>query len=270
MEGSEVILCAGAIGSPHLLLLSGIGPIAQLKQYDIDIVHDSPGVGTSLYDHPYAFFLCREPGETHDRLRPPYVQVVLRYTAAGSSDRNDMQIGTMAADASYLADAGFSPVENCFAIYANIQQPRSSGGLSLASNDPTVRPRIDYNYLSDPWDRERLREGVRLAFRLSNHPALSSEITERVGITEDDLASDAALDQWCLNAISFAGFHSAGSCKMGPDSDPGAVVDQFCRVRGVEALRVVDTSVMPSIVRANTNATAIMLGERVADWIRGS
>jgi choline dehydrogenase-like flavoprotein len=113
-----------------------------------------------------------------------------------------------------------------------------------------------------------LRQGVRLAFRLSRHPALAGVITGIAGISEDDITSDAALDEWCLNAIGFAGFHSAGSCKMGPDSDPEAVVDQFCRVRGVEGLRVVDTSVMPSIVRANTNATAIMLGERVADWMR--
>jgi choline dehydrogenase len=268
VEAGEVVLCAGAIGSPHLLLLSGVGPIAQLKEFDIDVVQELPGVGRNLHDHPYVFFMCHEPGELHDTLRPPYVQAVLRYTAEGSSERNDMQVGTMAADAAYLADAGFKPDENCFAIYANIQRPRSTGELRLASNDPAVQPAINYNYLADPWDRERLREGVRLAFRLSRHPALAGVITDIAGISADDLASDAALDEWCLNAIGFAGFHSAGSCKMGPDSDPEAVVDQFCRVRGIEGLRVVDTSVMPSIVRANTNATAIMLGERVADWMK--
>lgn len=268
VEGNEIVLSAGAIGSPHLLLLSGIGPTTQLKEFGIDVIQDSPGVGRNLQDHPYVFFLCHEPGELHDTMRPPYVQVVLRYTATGSAEYNDLQIGTMAADAAYLGDAGFKPDENCFAIYANIQRPRSCGELKLASQDPAVQPAIDYNYLADPWDRERLREAVRTAFKLSHHPALSSVITDIAGITEADFASDEALAQWCLNAIGFAGFHSAGTCKIGPDSDPSAVVDQFCRVRGIEGLRVVDASVMPNIVRANTNATTIMIGERVADWMK--
>ena len=269
VEGDQIVLSAGAIGSPHLLLLSGIGPTAQLQRHRIDVVQDLPGVGRNLRDHPYVFFMCRQKGQPPDTLKPPYVQVVLRYTASGSSARNDMQIGTLAVDSTYLpADGPIAQGEPCFAIYANIQQALSAGELSLASSDPAVQPALNYNYLAHPWDRERLREAVRLAYRLAQHPAFQDVISEPVGISEETLATDAALDAWLLGSIGFAGFHSAGTCKMGPASDALAVVDQYCRVHGLEGLRVVDASVMPDVVRANTNTTTIAIAERVADWMK--
>ena len=140
--------------------------------------------------------------------------------------------------------------------------------MKLTSRDPHVQPSLDYRYLSDPWDRERLRRAVRLALRLCEHAAFNDIIIEQVSLTDADLASDAALDAWLLRNIGMAGFHSAGTCKMGPASDSMAVVDQFCRVHGLEGLRVVDASVMPDVIRANTNATTIMIAERVADWMK--
>ena len=180
-----------------------------------------------------------------------------------------MQIGTLAADSTYLpADGPITQGEPCFAIYANIQQALSAGEITLAAPDPAVQPAINYNYLAHPWDRERLREAVRRAYRLAQHPAFQDVIIELVGIDEETIATDAALDAWLLGSIGFAGFHSAGTCKMGPASDAMAVVDQYCRVHGLEGLRVVDASVMPDVVRANTNTTTIAIAERVADWMK--
>ena len=112
-----------------------------------------------------------------------------------------------------------------------------------------------------------MRYGVRLVVRLAESDALRDIIVERLAPTDEDLASDAALDQWLLTHISTA-HHLAGTCKMGPASDPMAVVDQYGRVHGLQGLRVVDTSIMPDVVRANTNATAMMIAERIADWMK--
>ena len=112
-----------------------------------------------------------------------------------------------------------------------------------------------------------MREAIRLVLRLAEHPALQARITEQISITAQDLASDAALDAWLLRNVG-AGYHCAGTCKMGPASDPMAVVDQYGWVHGLEGLRVVDASVMPDVVRANTNATTMMIAERVADWMK--
>ena len=111
-----------------------------------------------------------------------------------------------------------------------------------------------------------MRKAIRLAIELAEHPAFKGILRDRVNPTDADLASDDDLDAWLMRNVGTS-HHISGTCKMGPDSDPMAVVDQFCRVRGVEGLRVADASIMPDVIRANTNATAIMIGERVADWV---
>jgi choline dehydrogenase len=268
VEGDQIVLSSGAIASPHLLLLSGVGPAEHVRSLDIEVVHDLPGVGQNLRDHPYVLLLFRETGQAPDLGRTA-VQVILRYTAEGSTTRNDMQIGPLSLDSAYMPpDSPIARGEVCFGLYANIQNAVSVGELKLTSRDPHVQPSLDYRYLSDPWDRERLRQAVRLALRLAEHPAFKDIILERVSLTDADLASDAALDSWLLRNIGMAGFHSAGTCKMGPALDPMAVVDQFCRVHGLQGLRVVDASVMPDVIRANTNTTTIMIAERVADWMK--
>ena len=250
-------------------MLSGVGPAAQLENLGIEVVQDLPGVGQNLRDHPYVLMFFREDGQALDVSRQPCVQVILRYTAEGSTSRNDIQIGALSLDSAYLPPNVPIPGDHAsFSIYANIQSAASVGELKLTSEDPHVQPSLDYRYLSDPWDLERLRTAVRAAVRLSEHPAFKDVILERVSPTDADLDSDAALDEWLLRNVG-QGYHSAGTCKMGPESDPMAVVDQFCRVRGLEGLRVVDASVMPDVIRANTNTTTIMVAERVADWIKG-
>ncbi len=269
VEADQIAVSAGAIASPQLLLLSGVGPAAQLENLGIEVVQDLPGVGQNLRDHPYVLMFFREAGQALDVSRQPCVQVILRYTAEGSTSRNDIQIGALSLDSAYLPPNVPIPGDHAsFSIYANVQSAASVGELKLTSEDPHVQPSLDYRYLSDPWDLERLRTAVRAAVRLSEHPAFKDVIMERVSPTDADLDSDAALDDWLLRNVG-QGYHSAGTCKMGPESDPMAVVDQFCRVRGLEGLRVVDASVMPDVIRANTNTTTIMVAERVADWIKG-
>src|SRR5262249_1091654 len=141
------------------------------------------------------------------------------------------------------------------------------GEISLASADPHVQPVLDYRLLSHPFDVERMRHAIRLAVQLSQNPAFQGLITERISPTDADLASDEALDRWLLTNVPTP-HPLAGTCKMGPTADPMAVVNQHCRVHGLQGLRVVDASVMPDVVRANTNATTIMIAERVADWIK--
>ena len=141
-----------------------------------------------------------------------------------------------------------------------------AGELRLVSTDPTVQPRLDYRYLEDPWDRQRLREAVRLCARLLAHEAYQDIVAQRLAPSDQALASDEALDAWLLHHVTTTQ-HISGTCKMGPASDPLAVVDQHCRVHGLTGLRVVDASVMPDVIRANTNATTIMIAERVADFM---
>jgi choline dehydrogenase len=266
IEGEQVVVSAGAIATPQLLMLSGVGPADSLTRLGIDMVQDLPGVGQNLRDHPYVLLSFRAKGAAD--LGPISVEVVLRYTAAGSTTRNDMQIGPAGLDSAYLPpDSGVNRGESCFCIYAALLHANSIGELRLTSRDPQVQPALDYRYLSDRWDRERLRRGIRQISELCSHPELKAVIREQISLCPADLRSDAALDTWLLRNIGVAGVHSAGTCKMGPASEPMAVVDEFCRVHGLEGLRVVDASVMPDVVRANTNATTMMIAERVAHWM---
>jgi choline dehydrogenase-like flavoprotein len=150
---------------------------------------------------------------------------------------------------------------------AILEKALSAGEIRLASADPHVQPVLDYRLLSHPFDVERMRHAVRLAARLAEHADFKKIIAARISPTDADLATDAALDRWLLANVSTT-HHLAGTCKMGPATNPLAVVDQYCRVHGLQGLRVVDASVMPDVVRANTNATTIMIAERVADWIK--
>ncbi len=147
-----------------------------------------------------------------------------------------------------------------------IQLAKGAGELKLTSTDPAVQPSLDYRYLEDAVDRERLREGVRLCVSLGEGKEFNNIIQERIDPTDQNLASDEALDDWIMREVTTSQ-HISCTCKMGPASDPMAVVDQYGQVHGLEGLRVVDASIMPDCVRANTNVTTMMIGERVADFI---
>jgi choline dehydrogenase len=145
--------------------------------------------------------------------------------------------------------------------------PVGSGELRLTSRDPQTQPFLDYNYLAEPFDRQRLRAGVRLALKLAEHAEFREFIGPRTDPTDTDLASDAALDEWLRREVTTYS-HISGTCKMGPGSDVMAVVDQYGKVHGLDGLRIVDASIMPTLVRAPINPTVLMIGERMAALIR--
>ena len=266
-EADEIILSSGAIMSPHLLLLSGVGPRVHLAEFAIPLVHDLAGVGQNLRDHPSAAVVYKAQGKRLD-LRTRAFQVCTRYTAEGSQLKSDMLISPMLLT-SELGPIPFEPdaEDNYLGISAGIQLAVGAGELKLASSDPDAQPFLDYRYLADSFDRERMREGIRLAAKVAEHPAMRELIVERITPTDEELASDEALDAWLMRHIGTS-HHSSCTCKMGPASDPMAVVDQYGKVHGLQSLRVVDASVMPDCIRANTNATTIMIAEKMADFIK--
>jgi choline dehydrogenase-like flavoprotein len=159
--------------------------------------------------------------------------------------------------------------ERLIVMSAGLYLARSSGELRLTSTDVSVQPKLNYNYLDDESDVDRLRGGVRLNLKLAEHKSFEPIIGDLMDPTPDDVETDDKLDAWMRKNVQTM-HHISGTAKMGPDSDPMAVLDQHCRVKGVQGLRVADGSVMPDCIRANTNATIIMIGERVADFIRAA
>ena len=265
--GNEIILSSGGIASPQLLMLSGVGPAAPLADVGIDVVRELPGVGRNLRDHPMAMALYEYQGELPDDTEA-MIQSLLRYTTEGSATRDDMHIGILSLDPAHVPEGLPLDIEGkCITIYSSVQNALSAGELRLRSNNPDDPPVMEYRYMTDHWDLRRAREGVRLSVRLGDHPAFRDLFIRRISPSDADLASDEALDAWLLDNIGTQ-YHTSGTCKMGPVTDPMAVVDQYCRVHGMEGLRVVDTSVMPDVIRANTNCTAVLIAERVADWVK--
>ena len=265
--GEQIILSSGAVASPQILMLSGVGPAAHLSSLGIPLVHDLPGVGQNLRDHPAAFILFRGSGDPPGE-DAPSIQVGLRFSIEGSPTRADFQLSPILMNSEHRpASVKIEGDDFHFGLSCALQNANSAGELRLTSTDPHVQPHLNYNYLADPDDRQRMREALRVALRVAEHPAFRDMVVERLNPTDQDLVSDESLDNWMLRN-AYTQHHISGTCKMGPDSDSMAVVDQFCHVRGLQGLRVVDASVMPDVIRANTNATTIMIAERVSDWIK--
>ncbi len=260
--GETIILSAGAIASPQLLMLSGVGPKDILERLRISVVHESPGVGHGMKNHP-AVSLRYKPVEGYS-LEPgsPRNQLGLRFSAKGSTHKNDIQVQT-------LTSGPLGHESDEIRVGCRLEFPQGSGELTITAVDANVQPRLDYQFLVDPSDKTRLREAVRECAQLFEDSGFQAVIYSRIAPTTEEIASDDLLDGWIASTLSIAG-HTCRTCKMGPESDPEAVVDQFCQVRGVEGLRVIDASVMPEITTANTNASTIMIGERAATFIAGS
>ena len=258
VEGYEIILSTGAIHSPQLLLLSGVGPGVELRSLGIEQVHDLPGVGRSMKNHPSVNIVFRSHPDHHLSPDMPRNQVGLRFSADGS-ERNDIQVQPTT---SYPA----SPTPPDIRFGCRLEYPYSEGVLTLTSHHVGEQPHLNFRFLTDPRDLSRYRDAVRRTVAIFDNAAFEGLLDERLAPTDADLASDDALDHWLQHNAGIAG-HTSVTCKMGPATDPLAVVDQHCRVHGLEGLRVVDAAAMPDIVRANTNATIIMMAERVADFI---
>ena len=263
VDSDKVVLSAGALKSPHILMLSGIGPKDQLEEFGIPVIQATPGVGANLRNHPISPISYKI--KEGIKLAPDSsgARVALRYTSKGSKESNDMMMTTSSV---FNPFTGEELPDRIGRISCVIELPAGSGFVRLVSADPTVQPKFDYRYFSHPEDMRRMRDGIRLAVKMLNTDAYKEVSDEKVAPSDEILANDDDLDLWIRQTVGSAR-HVSGTCKIGPDSDPMAVVDQECRVKGIEGLWVADSSVMPQVPRANTNATAIMIGERVADWV---
>ncbi len=278
IEADRVVLSAGAIRSPQLLMLSGIGPEDQLQQFGIPTVHHLPGVGQNLWNHLSAQITFKVKDGISLAADVDAVHFSLHYTSQGSNASNDMVLRSSSVvdvrqervpgvRTRYLN--GDVPPERVARISCTLGLPDGSGYVRLASADPTVQPSFNYRYLQHPNDIRRVREGLQLALRLLESDTYKDVVDHRIHPTDAILADDDAFDLWIRQTVGTAR-HVSGTCKMGPDTDPMAVVDQYCRVKGVQGLWVVDASVMPRIPRSGgAHATVVMIGERVVDWIAG-
>jgi predicted dehydrogenase (TIGR03970 family) len=276
VEAGRVVLSAGAIRSPQLLMLSGVGPKEHLREFGIPVVRDLPGVGANLMNHLSAQMTFKVKDGISLEAHRDAAHFSLHYTAPGSSTVNDMVLRSSpviderrervpGVRTKYLV--GDVPPERAARIHCTLGLPDGSGYVRLASADPGVQPSFNYCYLQHPNDARRVREGLRMAARLLESDAYKDVVDHRIHPAGDILANDAALDLWIRQTVGTAR-HVSGTCKMGTDADPMAVVDQYCRVKGIQGLWVADASVMPRIPRSGgAHATVIMIGERVVDWV---
>lgn len=280
----EIILSAGAIGTPGILMRSGIGPGVELQRHGIEVMRDLPGVGENLQDHvaagvkwssrsskPYGISLRAIPGIVKGVIdyalfrRGLFTSNIMQ--AGGfvrtdpSLDRPDIQYSFMPA----LRNAQGGPTfGHGYLLNAFLLRPRSRGTVRLSGRGATDAPVIDPKFLSEPEDLTVLMRGVKLARRILNAPAFAGngkeELSPGASVRDDRALADA------IRRGAATAYHPVGTCKMG--SDPMAVVDAKLCVHGIDSLRVVDGSIMPSIVGGNTNAPIIMIGEKAADMIR--
>ncbi|MCY3633298.1 MAG: GMC family oxidoreductase [bacterium] len=270
VRGRHILVCAGALNTPALLMRSGIGPLRDLEAVGIRPIVDLPGVGANLMEHVGAFIFVVPPEGTVTTDMVQH-QLLIRYSSPDSPLVNDMQIGMMnhwdLSQNPALAEVCGS--ELIWGICAGIQTPHSRGRLRVLSSDPDHPPVIDLNLLDIPEDTAHLIAGLRLCYRLATHEALAERF-ERVAVLDGGVFSDGDYSDLAeyTRQFSFPWYHASGTCRMGPDPDAGDVVDGYGRVHGVERLSVFDASILPMIPRANTNLTCIAVGERAAELLR--
>lgn len=266
--GQRVTLSAGALSSPAILLRSGIGPQAALNALAIPPLVDLPGVGANLTDHAM-IRVELIPKREYCAVDDPPSQIVARYAAPGSTEHNDMQLYTRLFPRLPHEVAAVVGTERWLWVNAVLHRPRSRGVLSLSARDPQAPPKVSFRLLDAPEDVHRLITGLRLAWQVAHSLELAPYVERLLTPKDVDMESEAAVSAYLRAAVA-PGYHAAGSARMGPDSDPMAVVDGKCQVYGVGNLFVADASIMPTIPRANLNLTCMMIGERVAEWMCGS
>ncbi|WP_119289988.1 GMC family oxidoreductase [Azohydromonas sediminis] len=284
----EVLLSAGALQSPQLLMLSGIGPGAALQRHGIAVVHDLPGVGANLHDHPDVVLGYDAPHLTElfgislagavravrgivEWRRRRTGMLTTNFAEAGGFVRSRPDVATPDLQLHFvvgkLVDHGRKTVfGHGYSCHVCLLRPASRGSVSLASADPLAAPRIDPNFLAERGDVDALVRGVKITREILAQPALAAH-GAREFATSAAARDDAQIEQFVRRHADTI-YHPVGTCRMGPG--PGDVVDAQLRVHGVQALRVVDASVMPTIVSGNTNAPTIMIAEKAADLIRAA
>jgi choline dehydrogenase len=282
-----VLLCAGSIGSPQLLKLSGVGPPEELRALGIPVVHALAGVGENLQDHLEFYFqmACREPITLYSALNPVSrfligLRWLLRHDGLGASNHFEsgafirsragirypnLQYHFLPMAVSY--DGSSLANEHGFQVHIGPMRSQSRGWVRLRSAQVQDHPRIFFNYMSQPADWEEMRACVRLTREIFAQPAFDRYRGREIQPAAE-VQSDEQIDEFIRQRVETA-YHPSCSCRMGAADDVNAVVDPQGRVIGLERLRVVDSSIMPSITTGNLNAPTIMLAEKLADAILG-
>ncbi|PXX59613.1 Choline dehydrogenase [Pseudomonas sp. LAMO17WK12:I10] len=282
----EVILSAGAINSPQLLLLSGIGPAEELARHGIAQRHELPGVGHNLQDHQDVVLmyrcdseltygisakgllpLARSPWQYLSRRSGPLTSNTVESGGFLRLHPEDAapELGLIVAPALKNQPQRLVPLGHGVSLHIAVMHPHSRGQVRLNSADPHDKPIIDSNFLSHPEDLRKLVAGVRLVRQLAASQAFARRLKGEL-VPGPQVESQAQIEQWIRDSLGTV-FHPVGTCKMGHDAQ--AVVDDQLRVHGVQGLRVADASIMPSLTTGNTNAAAIMIGEKAADLLLG-
>ena len=285
----EVILSAGAFGSPQLLMLSGIGPAAHLQQHGIPVVHDLPGVGQNLHDHVTTVLIYRTPRkdatfglslsglvaivrgifEWRNKRTGIITSNVAESQAFLFADKNEPSPDIQLALCTGIVDdhTRKNHLGHGYTLHVTLLRPRSRGTVTLQSANAKDAPLIDPQFLSDPRDMATLIKGTQIGHDIMQSKHFAPYRGKMLYPLQRD---DPAQIEQFLRDHSDTEYHPCGTCKMGPGNDPMAVVDPTLRVRGVENLRVVDASIMPQLVSGNTNAPTIMIAEKAADLIRAT
>lgn len=283
----EVIVSAGAIGSPQLLMLSGIGPPQELHRHGIAVALALPGVGQNLHDHPTCSIMSRTSRRAESiGVSVPGAWAMLKAVHAWRRRRTGWVSSCVSETQAYISTCGqlehpdvqlaFLPsiVDNHnrtmhlghgFTVHATVCRPQSRGSVRLASARAEEAPLIDPQFLSHPQDMAVMVKAARFAMALMESPAWAGYGLK--SMHQVDRSDDLAMERF-LRASCDTEYHPVGTCKMGPASDAMAVVDERLRVRGLQGLRVVDASIMPALISGNTNAPCIVIGEKAADMIR--
>ena len=285
----EVLMAAGALQTPQILMLSGVGPVAELSKHGIGVVHDLPGVGQNLQDHLDATQVMVAPQMKESfgvsfggiarvlKAIPQWRQhrrgiLTTNFAEAGGFIKSqaseaipDLQLHFVIAK---LVDHGRKTVlGHGYSGHVCVLRPKSRGSVTLSSRDPMAAPRIDPNFLGDPDDLQRMVRGFRLMREIFNQPALA-----RLGGTEHprsaNATTDAEIEQFIRNYADTI-YHPVGTCRMGP-GEPMDVVGADLRIHGLEGIRVVDASMMPRLIGGNTNAPTIMVAEKASDMIKAA
>jgi len=283
----EVILSAGSVGSPQLLQLSGIGPKTVLEAAGIEVKHDLPGVGENLQDHLEVYFQyeCKEPVTLNSKLgliskgligtrwilfkdglgaTNHFESCAFIRSRAGLKWPN-VQYHFLPAAMRYDGQAAFDG--HGFQVHVGPNKPESRGRVWVTSADPKAKPGIEFNYISTEQDKQDWRDTIRLTREILTQPAMSAYRGQEIQPGKA-IQSDEAIDAWVRENVESA-YHPSCTCKMGSDDDVMAVLNSDCQVRGIDSLRVVDSSVFPTIPNGNLNAPTIMVAEKAADKILG-
>ena len=283
----ETILCGGAVGTPHLLMLSGVGPAEHLQHHGIPVMKDLPGVGQNLNDHPdfVLKFKCLQPVSIWPKTRfvPRTIEgikwILSRKGICGSNHFDAVSCVRSSPDIDYpdlqlclspiaVDNINWKPIpEHAFQMHVGLMRAHSRGKIELRDANPDIPPSILANYLQDKRDLKAILNGARLVRELVNQPAFAELCGDEI-FPGNQVQSDEEISRFIADH-SVSQWHLSCTAKMGPETDPMAVVDPQGRVHGLSGLRVVDASIMPVVTNGNTNAPTIMIAEKLSDVILG-